>query len=124
MVFGAVLGSAAALDITNGGVAQYGQDFDLSCDENGVTVEGYMLDTDADGESLSSGVKVVGISNNCIGRTLVAGVSKSSGAALARGAATIVDTGAGENELVIPYNIDGGPTVPVADIGGVRLTIG
>lgn len=121
MVFAGALGSAAALDINDSGVAQYGDDFDVTCDDDGVTVEGYYLDTDAGAPSVSNGVVVSGVSGDCEGKDLVAGVTDTNGDALARGYVTVP---AGGGTVNISYNIDGGPQVPVSDIGGVRLTIG
>ncbi|MDZ7673789.1 MAG: hypothetical protein U5K30_01770 [Acidimicrobiales bacterium] len=121
MVFAGALGSAAALGINDSGVAQYGDDFDVTCDDDGVEVLGYFLDTDAGAPSQSNGVVVDDVSSDCEGKTIVAGVTDANGDALARGAATIPSGGGSVN---ISYNIDGGPQVPVEDIGGVRLTIG
>jgi hypothetical protein len=119
LVFGGVLGSASALQINDPGVAQYGESFDLTCDDTGVSVTGYRVDSDAGRDSQSNGVQVSGISTQCEGKTLVAAVTDGSGNGLARGAVEI--TG---NTVNVPYNIDGGPQVPLLDIGGVRLTIG
>lgn len=118
LVFGAVLGSAAALDINDPGVAQYGESFDLACDTDGVTVDGYWPDTDAGQESRSNGVVVSGISEDCIGKTLVASVTDADGAGLARGAKAI-----NGSSVTVAYNING-DQVPYSQIEGVRLTIG
>lgn len=118
LFFGAVLGSASALGIDDAGVAQYGESFNLTCDNDGVTVDGYFPDTDAGAPSVSNGVVVSGISDACDGKTLVASVADADGNALARGAATIDGT-----TMTISYNIDG-DQVPYSQIGGVRLTIG
>jgi hypothetical protein len=118
LVFGGVLGSASALDITDPGVAQYGQSMDLQCDENGVTIAGYSVESDASAPSFSTGVVVEGISPLCNGKTLVASVTDQAGNGLARGAVTIDST-----RERVPYNLNGGP-VDLADLDGVRLTIG
>jgi hypothetical protein len=121
VVFAAALGSAAALNINDPGVAQYGQSFGLACDSDGVTVLGYMTDSDAGAPSVSNGVKVTGIDSDCAGRTLVAGATKGDGSALARGYVVIP---AGGGTVVVPWNIDGGPQVPYSQLGGIRLTLG
>ena len=118
LVFGAVLGSASALEVTDPGVAQYGESFDLTCDDNGVQVAGYSVESDASADSFSTGVVVDGISPLCNGKTLVASVTDQDGNGLARGAVTITDT-----RVRVPYNLNGGP-VDLADIDGLRLTIG
>jgi hypothetical protein len=118
LVFGGVLGSASALDITDPGVAQYGESFNLTCDDNGVQVAGYSVESDASAPSFSTGVVVDGISPLCNGKTIVASVTDQTGAGLARGAVTITDT-----RMRVPYNLNAGP-VDLADIDGVRLTLG
>ncbi len=120
MVFAGVLGSAAALNINDPGVAQYGESFDLACDEDGVTIEGYFPDTDAGIDSVSNGVVVSGIDAECFGKTLVAGATDASGNGLSRGFVEIdADT-----EIVRWGSVDGPDTVLYADLGGIRLTIG
>jgi hypothetical protein len=118
LVFGGVLGSASALDITDPGVAQYGESFDLACDENGVSVAGYSVESDGSADSFSTGVVVDSVSPLCNGKTLVASVTDGNGDMLARGAVTISDT-----RVRVPYNLNAGP-VDLAAIEGVRLTIG
>ncbi|HEX2176504.1 MAG TPA: hypothetical protein VHG70_11395 [Nocardioidaceae bacterium] len=118
LVFGGVLGSASALDINDPGVAQYGQAMDLVCDENGVNIDGYFLDTDADEPSLSNGVVISNIAAACDGKTIVASVFDNAGDGLARGFVTLDDSGT----ATVKYN--GGTQVPVSQIKGVRLTIG
>ena len=44
MVFGAVFGLAASLSV-DGGTIQAGSDTDLQCDEDGVRVDGWGLET-------------------------------------------------------------------------------
>lgn len=120
LVFGAVIGSASALDITDPGVAQYGEAFDLTCDTDGVNVEGYFPDTEAGAESVSNGVVISGISEECAGKTLVVGLTHENGDALARGFKVIGDSGT----ETVKYNLNGPAQVPFSQIGGIRLTIG
>ncbi len=63
MVFGTVVGLAASLDVSlSGGSSQAGSDADLVCDEDGVHVNGWNLDTNT---GLVSSVRVGGIDQGC-----------------------------------------------------------
>ena len=61
MVFGTVFALAAALDVT-GGTIQAGSDTDLACDEDGVQVLGWNLDTNT---TLVDSVRIGGIDQGC-----------------------------------------------------------
>lgn len=121
LVFAAVLGSAAALDVGDAGVVQYGKSMDVSCDEDGVTVEGYFLETngsgDAPAQSTSRGVVISDVSTNCQGKTMVASALGGGGGILATGSSEI-----SRNTVRITY--DDGDLIPAKNIEGVQLTIG
>jgi hypothetical protein len=74
------IGSAAALGV-NGGAIQAGEDLTLTCDNDGVQVLGWGLETD-DGEVYS--VRVGGIATACIGNALFVRVT-DGGATVASG---------------------------------------
>lgn len=61
MVFGTVFALAAALDVT-GGTIQAGSDTDLVCDEDGVQVLEWNLDTNT---TLVDSVRIGGIDQGC-----------------------------------------------------------
>ena len=61
LVFGAVFGLAAALNVS-GGTIQAGSDSDLACDEDGVRVLEWNLDTNT---GLVSSVRIGGIDEGC-----------------------------------------------------------
>lgn len=117
MVFGAALGSAAALNINDPGVVQYGQSFDLRCDTDGVTIDGYTADTESmdSGPLTSTRMQISGIDPACEGQWLVAVLADSSGNKIAKKAIqlTAADTQS------VTY-----PAVPASQIAGVRLLIG
>jgi hypothetical protein len=116
MVFAAALGSAAALDINDPGVVQYGESMDLTCDADGVYVEGYTSDTEmTNGPAISDRVRVSGIDGACFGKTIVAVITNENGVKLARGTAEITTS----RQFV---NFD--KPVNAGDIDGVRLLIG
>ncbi len=112
MVFGAVLGSAAALEFDQG-AAQFGSSNQLACDTDGVTILGYNLETD--GVSTSSGVKVTDISEACDGQTLVATVADGSNTQLRKAFKVMGNSGT--------ETLNWAP-VPVSQLETVRLTIG
>lgn len=72
LVFAAVLGAAAALDV-NGGAVQAGQD-GVRCDTDGVTVQSYFLEVNSADPPESYGARVGGIAEACKGGTLFAKV--------------------------------------------------
>lgn len=122
LVFAAVYGAAAALDINDPGVAQSGQAGDLQCDTNGVTVDGYFLETNQLPRSRSFGVVVSGINEDCEGRTLVARTFDGNGDQLGRGVLSIGSSG---TERVRYAPEQGGTNgVLVEAIDSVELTIG
>jgi hypothetical protein len=114
MVFGAALGSAAALDINDPGVAQFGESYDLVCDENGVSVEGYKTEVDF-GDTTSHGAVITGISPSCAGKWMVVEVTDASGNQLRKGAVQM-DT---STEAEVSW-----AGVPFANIQGVQITMG
>lgn len=61
LVFGAVFGSAALLQV-EGGTIQAGADIDLECDDDGVQVDGWGLETS---NGLVYYVRIVDIDNGC-----------------------------------------------------------
>ncbi len=71
MVFGTVLALAASLDV-NGGTIQAGSDTDLQCDEDGIDVVGWMLETD---DGLVYGVRIHNIDPACIGNDLFVNIT-------------------------------------------------
>lgn len=119
LVFAGVFGAAAALDINNPGVAQSGTASDLSCDENGVRVAGYNLETNQYPTARSFGVTVEGISTQCIGKTLVARTFDENGDQLGHGYGTINGP-----RLSVRYSQAPEDGVVVQDIESVELTVG
>jgi hypothetical protein len=65
-LLGALVIAAAAGLLVNGGVLQAGGEHDLSCDEDGVTVQ---FDKD-DSSGLIAGAKIEGIDADCFGASL------------------------------------------------------
>lgn len=120
VVFAAVLGSAAALNIGDAGTVQFGQKMGVSCDRDGVTVDGYSLETNQDPVSTSYGVVVSGIDDTCAGKTIVARALDRDKNPIpgAYGTAVIGDSG------TEPVHYANGAHVPARDIYGVQLTIG
>lgn len=116
MVFGAALGSAAALDITGNPTVQYGEDMSLECDPDGVLVEGFTPDTEmTSGPQTSDRVRVSGINSDCYGKALVAVVTDENGNRISRGVVFPIS----QASHWVTY-----PTVDAADIDGLRLLIG
>ena len=114
MVFGAALGSASALQITDPGVAQYGSSYDLACDEDGVFVEGYKTEVDF-GDTTSHGIVINGISDECSGKTMVAEVTDANGNQLRKGSVVLTNSGKASISWA---------GIPFANFEGVQLTIG
>lgn len=112
LVFAAVLGSAAALDV-DGGAVQSGQD-GVRCDTDGVTVQSYVLEVNAPDEPESYGARIGGIADACNGGTLFAKVFKG-GKQLGYGQTSIN----GRQEVV---RWEGDPVI-AEDITRVQLTI-
>ncbi|MQA62327.1 MAG: hypothetical protein GEU86_12690 [Actinophytocola sp.] len=120
LVFAGVFGAAAALDV-DGGNAQSGQSSDLSCDTDGVGVEGYMIEQDDNGpEPLSFGVKVTDVDTACDGLWVSARTLDSNGDVLGRGVAQI-----NGNVVSVHYlsGHGGDNGVPVSAIETVSLAI-
>lgn len=112
LVFGVVLGSAAALDI-DGGAVQVGQS-NVTCDTNGVTVASYKVEASDPGAPQSYGVRVDDISSACEGADLFAKVF-GNGQQLGFGRAIV--TG---GQADVTYE---GGSVPARQIERVQLTI-
>jgi len=68
-LFAAVFGAAASLTV-NGGVIQGGEDTDLVCDDNGIYVWAYGLNTYPVLEGVES-VKIKGVSSACNGARIM-----------------------------------------------------
>lgn len=85
LVFAGVYGSAAALGINDAGNAQAGQAADLSCDDDGVTIDGYFIEQGTGAEPESFGVVVSGIHEDCDGLFLTARTLDGAGAVLGNG---------------------------------------
>lgn len=118
MVFGAALGSAAALNVNGNPVAQYGEDMNLVCDVNGVTVDGFFVESD--GVSKSHGIVLSDISTDCNGKTVVATITGDMGQQLAKGFVVVDST----QETFNWAGAAGTAGVPISSIYGVRLTLG
>ncbi len=67
------IGSAAALGV-NGGTIQAGEDLDLTCDPDGVQVDGWGLESNT---GLVNRVRIVGISDACQGNALFVKVTSN-----------------------------------------------
>ena len=72
MVFGAVFGLAASLSV-DGGTIQAGSDTDLRCDEDGVRVDGWGLESDT---GLVSMVRIHDIDDDCSSNDLFVNITK------------------------------------------------
>lgn len=93
MVFGAVFGLAASLDV-DGGTIQAGSDTDLQCDEDGVRVDGWGLETD---DGLVYFVRIHDIDDDCSSNDLFVNIT-DEGVKVAEGSAHIPDDGTGEDD--------------------------
>ena len=113
MVFAGALGSAAALNVNGNPVAQYGEDMNLVCDPNGITVDGFFVDSD--GVSTSSGVGLSDIHDDCDGKTIVATVTNEAGDQIGKGFKE-----ASGSTLTITW----GEEIDMADLYGLAVTIG
>lgn len=119
LVFAGVFGAAAALDV-NPGVAQSGQDGELSCDTNGVRVVGYFIEQNEDTngvEPTSHGVVVDRIHGSCVGKFMSARVLDADGNVVGHGVQEI--TG---NKVTVQWDANYEP-VPVSEIDKVSLAI-
>lgn len=114
VVFAGALGSAAALDINDPGVAQFGESYNLACDENGVSVRGYKTEVDF-GVTTSHGAIIEGISPLCAGKTMVVEVTDDQGNQLRKGAAVLT------NSTTASISWSG---IAFTDLEGVQITIG
>jgi len=84
MVFGAVFGLAASLSV-DGGTIQAGSDTDLTCDDSGVRVDGWGLETD---DGLVYFVRIHDIAPACTGADMFVNIT-SNNVKIAGGSATI-----------------------------------
>ena len=115
VVFGTVFAVAASLNVS-GGVTQAGSVASLTCDPDGVTVDGYGVELD---DLTGHFLKVSGIHADCAGYELGAQIQLTGG-----GKFNIVGTiPAGGGTMQIPFPAAVLP-VPLADIIGVNLVIG
>ena len=92
LVFGTVLAVAASLSV-DGGTIQAGSDTDLQCDEDGVDVAGWMLETD---DGLVYGVRIHNIDPACSSNDLFVNITKD-GVKIAGGSAHIPADGSGDD---------------------------
>lgn len=117
LVFAGVYGAAASLNV-DGGNAQAGQNQEsLSCDQDGVVVEGYSIEQNLGGiEPLSLGVVVSGISADCEDLFLTARTFDADGNVLGNGVVQIDDT-------EVTANYTSGQGVEVSKIESVTLAI-
>lgn len=113
LVFGVVLGSAAALDV-NGGSVQVGSD-GVKCDRNGVTVASYRVEASNADRPQSHGVRITGIHPRCEGADLFAKVLGDGGDQLGYGSTSI-----NGNQATVTYR---NGTVTAKDIERVQITI-
>jgi hypothetical protein len=105
MVFAGVFALAASLNV-DGGTIQAGSDVDLTCDGDGVNVDGWGLETD-DGKV--SFVRIHNIDPDCSGDDIFVNITKY-GTKIAGGSATI------------PNNGDAGDNDPDANQVGVKIS--
>lgn len=125
LVFSGVYGAAAALTV-EGGNAQAGQDFDLACDEDGVTVKGYSIEQGTGLEPTSHGIVINGIADACDGFFVSARVLNAAGVIVGRGVKQILptETGAGAVDFRITWTGAAGTAgVPVSQITTVSIAI-
>lgn len=112
LVFAAVLGAAAALDV-DGGAVQAGQD-GVRCDTDGVTVQSYRLEVNQVDDPESHGARISGIADACRNGTLFAKVYQGS-RQLGHGRTSIDG-----NQEVVEW--EGDPVI-AEDITRVQITI-
>jgi hypothetical protein len=124
-LFGAVYGLAATLNV-EGGTIQFGSDVDLICDEDGVQVLGWGLETD-DGNVYA--VRIGNIDEQCAGNQIFVSIT-DDGTEIADGDATIeeeaddVDDSCVDDtalEVCTRIPIPGG--VPAEDITDIEVYI-
>jgi len=112
MVFGTVFAVAASLNVS-GGVTQAGSVASLTCDADGVTVEGYGVELD---DLSGHFLKVSGIDAACEGYELAAQIQLTGGGKF--NIVKVIPAGGGTLSISFPS------PVPLADIVGVNLVIG
>jgi hypothetical protein len=124
-LFGAIYGLAAGLNV-EGGTIQAGSDVDLICDEDGVQVLGWSLETN-DGNVYA--VRIGNIDEQCAGNDIFVSIT-DTGVEIADGDATIetdaADGGDGctdtdAAEVCTRIQIPGG--VPAEDITDIEVFI-
>ena len=121
LMFAGVYGAAASLGV-DGGVAQAGQDTNLTCDES-VAVAGYFIEqgdnrSGPEGVPISNGVVVKDVADACDGYYLSASVYNSAGDRIGNGVVQIED-----DKVTVPYNRQGGGGLAVEEIASVSLAI-
>lgn len=118
VVVAASVAAAATLDFTDPQpVVQANSVTDVSCDEDGVNVEGFGVELD---DLSGHNFVVSGIDDDCIGRTLAVKIVDGSGAQLEKAAAVITATSLDNNEVSIPIN----PAISLEAIEGFNIVIG
>uniref|UniRef100_A0A831T9X5 Uncharacterized protein n=1 Tax=Thermorudis peleae TaxID=1382356 RepID=A0A831T9X5_9BACT len=118
----AAFGAAAALDV-NGGVIQAGEDTDLTCDTDGVRVDGWGLETNT---GLVDFVRIHDIDPDCSGADLFVNITEG-GVKVAEGSATIPgDSVLGDDDPdsgEVGVKVDFEPDQPAADITDIEVFI-
>lgn len=119
LVFSGVYGAAAALNV-EGGVAQAGSDTSLTCDADGVTVLGYIIEQGTGLFPTGHGVKITGIDGACTGFFVSARVVNSAGVIVGSGVKQIAASNTGAGFLSVSFTQGG---VPVPDLDKVSISI-
>ena len=118
----AAFGAAAALNV-NGGVIQAGADDDLTCDTDGVRVDGWGLETNT---GLVDFVRIHDIHPSCSGAELFVNITQN-GTKIAEGSAIIPSDGAaGDNDPdsgEVGVKVDFAPDQPAVDITDIEVFI-
>ena len=124
LVFGAVFGSAALLQV-QGGTIQAGEDLDLECDEDGVYVAGWGLETD---DGLVYFVRIYGIDDGCSSCDMFVVITDINHDKIAKFSVHIPDDSATNPKdwdtstdvgVKIPFN----PPIPAVDIYDIEVFI-
>ena len=113
-VVAAVAVSAAVLDV-NGGVIQYGEDTTLTCDTDGVYVDGWGLEMDT--PASVTYVRIKGVSSACNGADMFVQVLNNGGEKITQGSFKDL---LGDEDT--PYKVTF-PATPPQNIGGIKVAI-
>lgn len=121
-VFGTVLAVAASLSV-DGGTIQAGSDTDLQCDEDGVRVDGWGLETD---DGLVYSVRIHDIDDDCSSNDLFVNIT-DGGVKVAEGSAHIPNDGAAEDNDPdsgeVGVRVDISPDYAAEDITDIEVFI-